>query len=121
MGRPLGTKNKMRTPEEKKAIVLEYNAGDISSREISDKYNISLKLFYEWKRKYNEHGIDGLKSKTGRSNRRRPITKIPIEEELQRKIMKLEIENQRLKKGYVVKGVGAKKEYVTTFDVNMKS
>ena len=42
------------------------------------------------------------------------------EEELERKIMKLEIENARLKKGYLVKGGGDRKEYVTTLDENMK-
>lgn len=34
--------------------------------------------------------------------------------------MKLEIENERLKKGYIVKGGGDQKEYVTTLDKNMK-
>ena len=34
--------------------------------------------------------------------------------------MKLEIENARLKKGYLVKGAGAEKEYVTTLDKNIK-
>ena len=34
--------------------------------------------------------------------------------------MKLEIENARLKKGYLVKGGGDQKEYVTTLDENTK-
>ena len=34
--------------------------------------------------------------------------------------MKLKIENERLKKGYLVKGVGADKEYVTFLEENMK-
>lgn len=34
--------------------------------------------------------------------------------------MKLEIENARLKKGYIVKGDGAEKEYVTTLEKNTK-
>ena len=34
--------------------------------------------------------------------------------------MKKEIEIARLKKGYVVKGVGAEKEFVTILDKNMK-
>ena len=34
--------------------------------------------------------------------------------------MKKEIEIALLKKGYMVKGVGAEKEFVTTFDKNMK-
>ena len=33
---------------------------------------------------------------------------------------KLEIENERLKKGYQVKGVGANKEFIILKDVNMK-
>ena len=42
------------------------------------------------------------------------------EEELELKLLKKEIELMRLKKGYVVKGVFAKKEYVSISDVNMK-
>ena len=36
-------------------------------------------------------------------------------------VAKLEIENERLKKGYWVKGVGANKAYVTAYDETMKS
>ena len=39
---------------------------------------------------------------------------------LELKIMKLEIENARLKKGYLAKGDGAQKEYVTTLEENTK-
>ena len=41
-------------------------------------------------------------------------------EELELELMKKEIEIARLKKGYVVKGVGAEKEFVTIFDKNTK-
>ena len=41
-------------------------------------------------------------------------------EELGLELMKKEIEIARLKKGYIVKGVGAEKEFVTTFDKNTK-
>ena len=41
-------------------------------------------------------------------------------EELQLEIMKKDIEIARLKKGYTVKGVGAEKEFVTTFNKNIK-
>ena len=34
--------------------------------------------------------------------------------------MKRDIEIARLKKGYMVKGVGQEKEFVTTLDKNMK-
>ena len=35
-------------------------------------------------------------------------------------VAKLEIENERLKKGYLVKGAGAAKEYVTGRDKSLK-
>ena len=41
-------------------------------------------------------------------------------EELELELMKKDIEIARLKKGYMVKGVGAEKEFVTTFDKNTK-
>ena len=43
------------------------------------------------------------------------------EERLELENLKLRIENERLKKGYQVKGVGAKKEYVSILEKNMKS
>ena len=42
-------------------------------------------------------------------------------ERLQLTVAKLEIENERLKKGYLVKGVGAAKEFVTGREKNLKS
>ena len=42
-------------------------------------------------------------------------------EKLKREILKKEIEIERLKKGYQVKGGGDQKEYVTIFDVNTRS
>jgi len=114
----------MRTPEEKEAIVKEYRNTAITLRAIAEKYKTSTKSISEWVNKYEAIGIKGLESQTGKKcggtkgqGAIKPKTK---EEELKRKIMKLEIENARLKKGYLVKGVGAKKEYVTTFDKNMK-
>ena len=43
------------------------------------------------------------------------------EEELELENLKLKVEVARLKKGYQVKGVGSKKEYVTIKDLNTKS
>ena len=69
-------------------------------------------------------GIEGLKSNTGKHKSlntglhlKKPKTKI---EELELELMKKDIEIARLKKGYNVKGVGQKKEFVTTFNKNTK-
>ena len=130
MGRPKGTKNHMRSPEEKEAIVLEYlNDEHASYRKTADKYGINHKRFHVWIKQYREQGIDGLRSQTGKNgckhgnglkglNIKKNKTR---EEELELENLKLKIEVARLKKGYLVKGVGLKKEYVTIKDSNMKS
>ena len=115
----------MRSPKEKEQIIKEYLSG-VGICEIERKYNLSDSVFYKWLKKYKENGIEGLKSNTGKISKyhihkglhlRKPKSKI---EELEIELMKKEIEIARLKKGYVVKGVGAEKEFVTTFDKNIK-
>ena len=118
--------NNMRTPKEKEKIVKEYLSGKLGFRSICSKYNISNSVLWRWIKKYEKNGIDGLKSNTGKASNhhehmgiylRKPKNKI---EELEIELMKKEIEIARLKKGYMVKGVGAEKEFVTTFDKNTK-
>ena len=120
----------MRSPEEKEAIVLEYlNDKHPSYRKTADKYGIAYHRFGIWIKKYRENGIEGLKrrkagSREGSGNpciglqRKKNKTR---EEELELENLKLKIEVARLKKGYQVKGVGSKKEYVTIKDLNTKS
>ena len=116
--------NNMRTPKEKEEIVKEYYL--IGQAKICHKYNISKSVIWNWVKKYEEKGIKGLESKTGKSSGhhenmglhlRKPTNKI---EELELELMKKEIEIARLKKGYTVKGVGVKKEFVTILDKNTK-
>ena len=128
MGRPAGTKNIMRTPEEKEEIVIE--ALENGPNATFQKYGISESLLHKWITKYDEHGIDGLRSQTGKtkgSGKGNPYCSLQYkknktrEEELELENLKLKVENARLKKGYLVKGVGSKKEYVTIKDLNTKS
>ena len=123
MGRCSGTKNIMRTPEEKEKIVKRYFNGE-SAKKLSNEICTSRRLIYSWINKYEEKGIEGLKSKTGKHSNvntglylRKPKNKI---EQLELEIMKKDIEIARLKKGYIVKGGGGQKEYVTTLDKNIK-
>ncbi len=113
----------IRTPEEKERIIKEYLNGK-GIRTIEKEYQVRNAQVYRWLEKYEKYGIDGLKSKTGKHKNhvaglyfRKPQNRI---EELELELMKKEIEIARLKKGYMVKGVGAEKEFVTTFDKNMK-
>ena len=114
-------KNIMRTPEEKEKIVLEYLNTKITIPSLADKYHTVKSVICRWIKKYEKEGIDGLISQTGRktgTGKGRPKKPQSKEEELKRRIMILETENARLKKGYLVKGGGDQKEYVTTPDRN---
>ena len=118
----------MRSSEEKEAIVLEsYRDG---RDKIANKYDISKRLLAKWREKYRKCGIDGLHRQTGKAKhpgKGNPFSSLQNkknktrEEELEFENMKLKIEVARLKKGYQVKGVGSKKEYVTIKDLNTKS
>ena len=114
-------KNTMRSPEEKECIVLEsFQEGcDITAK----KYNISCSVLRRWRNKYRKNGIDGLISQTGKFSHSggRSIKPKNREQELELENLKLKVEVARLKKGYQVKGVGSKKEYVTIKDLNTKS
>ena len=113
----------MRTPKEKEEIVKRYLKGE-SAANLTKEFNLPNKLIYRWIDKYEKDGILGLKSNTGKTKGgnkgigvRKPKNKL---EELELEIMKKDIEIARLKKGYMVKGVGAEKEYVTTLEKNTK-
>lgn len=117
--------NNMKTPKEKEKKVKRYLNGE-SATSLAREYEINREAVYKWVHKYNENGFDGLVSKTGKASvhhksmglyLRKPKNKI---EELELEVMKRDIEIARLKKGYMVKGVGQQKEFVTTLDKNMK-
>ena len=115
----------MRTPKEKEIILKEYLNGT-GIKQIERKYEVNNVQVYRWLRKYQENGITGLISNTGKHSSksknkglhfRKSKSKI---EELEIELMKKDIEIARLKKGYNVKGVGQEKEFVTTFNKNTK-
>lgn len=125
MGRPVGTKNNMRTSKEKEKIVLEYLNGRVGYKTVARSHNIHPSRFFIWIKIYREKGIDGLISKTGTKKggskgqgKKKCKTR---EEKLERENAKLKIEIERLKKGYYVKGVGQRKEYVSINNRSTKS
>ena len=125
IGRPKGTKNVMRTPEEKERIVPE--ALENGSRPVARRHRLSQRLLHDWMAKYRESGLDGLTSRTGKGGGGNPLVGLQRkkgktrEEELELENLRLKIEVERLKKGYRVKGGGRGKEYVTTKGSNTKS
>ena len=118
----MNNKRVFKTIEEKEKIVKEYLSGETMLK-IASKYNMNRRVIYKWVHKYEKEGIQGLKRKCGpvpgskRNKYYKPKTE---EEKLKQIILKKDIEIERLKKGYLVKGGGDQKEFVTIFDVNTK-
>ena len=123
MGCLKGIKHRTYTEDEKLKIVKMNVEQYLSSYEISKITRVSEKNIRRWVKQYSEEGIEGLQTKR-RGNpfaalhTSKTLTK---EERLELENLKLKIENERLKKGYLVKGGGAEKEYVSISDVNMRS
>jgi len=123
MGRPKGRKNKTWSQEEKLRIVKRYIDEGIGSEKLAKEEQLDAGMLRRWIRRYLNEGPDSLanKKKTGNHFSALHTSKSLSEEERLRLIVaKQEIEIERLKKEYFVKGDGAKKEFVITKDVSLK-
>ena len=107
-GRPKGGKNKFYTKEEKIKIV-EMMLNGKTSWDIEREYKINHSVSSNWLKKYTESGIDSLENKKKPGN---PLVKYSMRkslthlEELEYENMKLRIENEMLKKGFLMKEDG---------------
>lgn len=123
MGRPKGGSNKYWSKEEKIRIVSRVTQNHESTLQVSNSENISNGMLNNWLKKYYEHGEKGLENirKPGnplmKYSTRKELTEF---EKLQYENMKLRIENERLKKGYIVEGVGQNKVFVSINQKNLK-
>ena len=88
--------------EERINIVKDYMESGSSYEEIAEKYEISYQQIYQWVRKYQECGIDGLKDRRGKRKAAEEMTEIDrLRAELKMEKAKnkqLEMENHVLKK-----------------------
>ena len=95
--------------EEKMRIIKRVLENYESTHDVSRSENISNGLLNNWIKKYREFGEDSLESKRKPGN---PLSKYQNKkklsklEQLEYENMKLRIENERLKKGYMMKGDG---------------
>ena len=99
------------TTKEKEKIVIPVIEFKKTLQQTCREYDISSGLLSRWIEKYKAEGISGLENKRKPGN---PMTKYfttkkfnSKEEELEYENMRLKIENERLKKGYIVKGDGS--------------
>lgn len=110
MGRTKGGTNKYWTAEEKYKIIKPILEFEKSTWDVTRETGINNGMINAWIKKYRENGYEGLKNKRKPGNplakysSRKNLTEI---EQLQYENMKLRIENERLKKGYLVKGDGS--------------
>lgn len=107
--------------------IKELLEGNIALKAIARREGIDHHVISIWREKYLEYGesyfYEEHRGKKGGNHFSALHTKknLSNEERLELENLKLRIENERLKKGYLVKGVGVDKEFVTTKDVNLKS
>ena len=115
-------------PEFKIQCVKEVLDEHISQKEVTRKYGLKTdKTIQRWIKRFQEDGEEYFYEEHRGKGGGNPFAALHTskslsrEERLELENLKLRIENERLKKGYIVKGVGANKEYVTTLDANTKS
>ena len=124
MGRSKGGKNRQWTNEERLKYVLMCEEEHIPICTLAREAGIPYGTLDGWVRRYRNGGVEALNpDKLHPGNRFSALhssKSLSENERLTLLVEKLQIENERLKKGYVVKGVGADKEFVTTKDLNSK-
>ena len=123
IGRPKGSKNRKYSYDFKLMVVKDHQDNHLSWKELAMKYGVYRSVIQRWVKLYNEGILE-----TGRiQNRGNPYAALHTsksltrEEKLELENLKLKIENERLKKGYLVKGGGLNKEYVTISGANTRS
>lgn len=120
---PERRKRRIWTKEQKLEIIEKHLKEHISVRTLEKEYDADRSMICHWIRDYNKYGETAITPKGHPGNKFAALhtSKSLTENEMLRlQLAKLEIENERLKKGYQVKGVGANKEFVTLRDANMK-
>ena len=111
------------TQEQKAEIVHKHLDEHVSVRSLEKEYNADRSMICKWVKRYIAEGESSFVPKKRPGN---PFSALHTSkrlsevEQLRLVVAKLEIENERLKKGYLVKGAGAAKEYVTGRDKSLK-
>ena len=119
-----GQARRVWTPEQKAEIVHKHLNDHISVRTLEKEYHADRSMICKWVKKYIAEGEISFVHKGHPGN---PFAALHVSknlsetERLRLMVAKLEIENERLKKGYLVKGVGAAKEFVTGKEKNSRS
>lgn len=101
--------NRYWAKEDKLKLVNEVIIDNKSISEVARENNLDKSQLRKWIEKYYEYGVDGLENQRKPGNplikysSRKELTEL---EKLEYENMRLRIENERLKKGYMMKGDG---------------
>lgn len=118
-----GQTKRIWTSEQKAEIVRKHLEDHISVGTLEKKYQADRSMICRWVKRYIAEGESSFIHKGHPGN---PFAALHTSknlseiERLRLMAAKLEIENERLKKGYWVKGVGAAKEFVIGKEKNLK-
>jgi transposase-like protein len=102
-------------PITKEKYVLAFRKQNkLTVAKFADKIRVSTYALSKWIKLYDAFGFEGLTDGFASS------TLADTKEALKRQVILLRIENERLKKGYSVKGGGKKKEFMPIKGKNSK-
>lgn len=90
-------------PFEKEELLKEFKAKAWESVEDFCKaHNIGVSTFYKWSKQYAEEGLKGLSKKLGKNTILERLGHKIAAKDYEEEILRLSIENARLKKNYTV-------------------
>ncbi len=111
-----GQKKRIWTPEQKYEIVHKHIDEHISLGTLAKEYSADKSMLCRWVKEFTRNGENAFLPKKHPGNHFAALhasNNLSEIERLRLTVAKLEIENERLKKGYMVEGVGAGRAYVT--------
>ena len=109
-------------PLEKEFLIRTYRSNQtVKISDFCEKHNVSIGAFKKWMQQYEEGGLEGLARADAEIGDVLPEGIDRTEEAYKREILKLRIENERLKKNYTVRtNEAGEQEYVRLKPKNSK-
>lgn len=110
-------------PLEKEFLVRKYRSNPtVKLSDFCDANSVSDSAFRKWLKQYEEGGLEGLSRADSEIGEVLPAGVDRTEESYKREILRLRIENERLKKNYAVRKDGSGRvEYIRLSPKNTKS
>ena len=96
------TKGRKTTLEERATIVEACIKGEMNYSKTAELFNVSYQQVYQWVRKYQENGIDGLVDRRGKA---KPVSEMTEVEKLraENKMLKAQLERKELENMFLKK------------------